>query len=81
MANLQENCLVISNLDDGLDVYSIPNMQLMKTDSHRNINDMILMSLSLPMVNLCLEGKKTMLEFMMFRVVNFCKHLSTARVS
>ena len=39
--NLQENCLVISSLDDGLDVYSIPNMQLMKTYSHVNINDMI----------------------------------------
>ena len=41
-ADLQEKYLVISNLDDGLDGYSIPNMQLMKTYSHGNINDMIL---------------------------------------
>ena len=40
-ADLQENCLAISNLNDGLDVYGVLNMQLIKTYSHGNINDMI----------------------------------------
>ena len=40
-ANLQENGLVVSNLDDSLDVYSILNMQLMKNYSHGNTNDRI----------------------------------------
>ena len=40
-ADLKENCLAIANLDDGLDVYSLPNMHLMKSYSHGNTNDMI----------------------------------------
>ena len=40
-ADLQENCLVIVNLDDGLDLYSLPNMQLMKSYSHGTTNDKI----------------------------------------
>ena len=40
-ANLQGISLVVSNLDDGLDIYSLPNMQLMKNCSHGNTNDRI----------------------------------------
>ena len=40
-ADLQENCLAIANLDDGLDLYSLPNMQLMKSYSHGTTNDKI----------------------------------------
>ena len=40
-ADLQGNSLAVSNLDDGLDIYSLPNMQLMKNCSHGNTNDRI----------------------------------------
>lgn len=40
-ADLKGDCLAIANLDDGLDVYSLPNMQLMKNYSHGTTNDVI----------------------------------------
>ena len=40
-ADLKENCLAIANLDDGLDLYSLPSMQLMKSYSHGTTNDKI----------------------------------------
>ena len=40
-ADLKENCLAVVNLDNGLDVYSLPNMQLMKSYPHGTSNDKI----------------------------------------
>ena len=40
-ADLKENCLAIASINDGLDVYSLPNMHLLKSYSHGNTNDMI----------------------------------------
>ena len=40
-ADLQENCLAISNLDNGVDIYSLPSMQLMKNYSHGGVYDRI----------------------------------------
>ena len=40
-AVLKENFLVITNLHDGIDLYSVPNMQLIKMYSHSNVNNTI----------------------------------------
>jgi len=40
-ANLMDNFLAIVNLHDGIDLYSFPNMHLIKTYSHGNMNDAI----------------------------------------
>lgn len=40
-ADLKDNCLVIANLDDGLDLYNLPNMQLLKSFSHGTMNEYI----------------------------------------
>ena len=40
-ADLKDNCLAIVNLDDGLDLYSLPGMQLMKSYSHGTTNNKI----------------------------------------
>jgi WD40 repeat protein len=39
--DLKENCLLVANLHDGVDLYSIPNMQLVKTYSHSNAHNAI----------------------------------------
>jgi hypothetical protein len=36
-----ENFLAIANLHDGVDLYSFPDMHLIKTYSHGNMNDAI----------------------------------------
>ena len=40
-ADLKENFLAVTNLHDGVDLYSLPNMQLIKTYSHGNMNNAI----------------------------------------
>jgi WD40 repeat protein len=40
-ADVKENLLAINNLHNGIDLYSIPNMQLIKTYSHSNANNAI----------------------------------------
>jgi len=37
-SNLNDNYLVVMNLHDGVDLYSVPSMQLIKTYSHGNAN-------------------------------------------
>jgi len=40
-SDLNENYLAVTNLHDGVDLYSVPNMQLIKTYSHGNANTAI----------------------------------------
>jgi WD40 repeat protein len=40
-ADLKENFLAFTNLHDGVDLYSLPNMQLIKTYSHGHMNNAI----------------------------------------
>ena len=40
-SDLNENYLAVMNLHDGVDLYSVPNMQLIKTYSHGNANTAI----------------------------------------
>jgi WD40 repeat protein len=40
-ADLNENFMAVMNLDDGVDLYSVPTMQLIKTYSHGNVNNAI----------------------------------------
>lgn len=35
------NFLAITNLHDGIDLYSFPNMHLVKTYAHKDMNDVI----------------------------------------
>jgi len=39
--DVKENLLAINNLHNSIDLYSIPNMQLIKTYSHGNANNAI----------------------------------------
>jgi WD40 repeat protein len=39
--DFKENCLLVANLHDGVDLYSVPSMQLVKTYSHGNANNAI----------------------------------------
>lgn len=39
--DLKDNHLLVANLHDGVDLYSVPNMQLIKTYSHGNANNAI----------------------------------------
>ena len=38
-ADLQELCFAVANLQDGVDMYSIPNMQLLNSFKHSSMND------------------------------------------
>jgi WD40 repeat protein len=38
-ADLQKNCLAVTNLHDGVDLYRVPSMQLIRTYSHGNENN------------------------------------------
>ena len=40
-ADLNKNFMAVTNLDDGVDLYSVPTMQLIKTYSHGNVNNAI----------------------------------------
>ena len=40
-ADLNENFMAVTNLDDGVDLYSVPTMQLIKTYLHGNVNNAI----------------------------------------
>jgi WD40 repeat protein len=40
-ADVKANCLAVANLHDGVDLYNIPNMQLIKSYPHGNINSVI----------------------------------------
>jgi WD40 repeat protein len=39
--DFKENRLLVANLHDGVDLYSVPSMQLVKTYSHGNANNAI----------------------------------------
>jgi WD40 repeat protein len=39
--DVKANCLAVTNLHDGVDIYNIPNMQLIKSYSHGNIDNVI----------------------------------------
>ena len=41
-SDLNENYLAVTNLHDGVDLYSLPSMQLIRTYSHSNANTAII---------------------------------------
>ena len=40
-ADLTKNFMAVTNLDNGVDLYIVPTMQLIKTYSHSNVNNAI----------------------------------------